>query len=228
MKEDFPVPSDNLTERRIGAIVTARDGSGAEYRARVTSVDGATAVVHPFQKLALPSESALSITLIQALPKKEKMEWIIQKVTELGVSTIIPCISEKSITLEERNRLQTKSHRWQEIARRATEQSRRRVMPLVAPCMSLHEALKTQAEVAASLQLILYEKETGTTVRDLSWDGVKRVSIVCGPEGGFSEAEVEMARQLHFAPISLGGRILRCETAAVAAMSIVQFLSGNL
>ncbi len=228
MRDDFPVPSHSLTERRIGAIVTARDESGAEYRARVLAVDGDTVLVRPFQKLAIPSESALFVTLIQALPKKEKMEWIIQKVTEMGVLRIIPCVSEKSVTLEERNPLQTKSHRWQEIARKATEQSRRRVMPLVGPCVSLHEALKTQADVSAWLGLILYEKEPETTVRDLCWDGVERVTIVCGPEGGFAEGEVEMARQLHFRPVSLGGRMLRCETAAIAAVSIIQFLSGNL
>lgn len=228
MKEDFPVPSDSLTERRIGAIVTARDGSGAEYRARVTSVDGATAVVHPFQKLALPSESALSITLIQALPKKEKIEWIIQKVTELGVSTIIPCISEKSITLEERNRLQTKSHRWQEIARKATEQSRRRIMPTVSPCVPLGDALKTHAAEDPSLRLILYERERETKLGDLTWDGIKSLIIACGPEGGFSEGDVAIAREFGYVPVSMGGRILRCETAALAVLAIIQFLSGNL
>jgi 16S rRNA (uracil1498-N3)-methyltransferase len=144
LEKDFRVPSDSLTERRIGAIVTARDETGVEYRVRIISIEGATALVHPFEKLTLPSESLLSITLIQALPKRGKMEWIIQKATELGVSAIIPCVSEKGITLAERDRSQPKSHRWQEIVRKATEQSRRRVMPLVGSCVALQEALKTQ------------------------------------------------------------------------------------
>lgn len=228
MKEDFRIPSDGLTERRVGAIVTARDELGAEYRARIISVEGGTALVHPFERLTIPSESALSITLIQALPKKEKMEWIIQKATELGVSAIIPCVSEKGITMEERDRSQAKSHRWQEVARKATEQSRRRVVPLVGSCISFQDALRLQGDAEASLRLILYEKETVTNMRDLSWNGIERLSLVCGPEGGFSEMEIEVARLFNFIPVSLGGRILRCETAAVAALSIVQFITGNL
>lgn len=225
--KDFRVRSDSLTECRIGAIVTARAQSGAEYRVRVIAIEGDKALVHPFEKRVLPSESTLRITLIQALPKKEKMEWIIQKATELGVSAIIPCISEKSVTLEEQNYLQAKSHRWQEIARKATEQCRRRVMPLVGPCVSLGDALKNQKDLPASLRLILYEKETATSLRDLSWDDAQSLSIVCGPEGGFSETEIEMARRLDYTSVTLGGRVLRCETAAIAALSIVQFFSGN-
>jgi 16S rRNA (uracil1498-N3)-methyltransferase len=78
------------------------------------------------------------------------------------------------------------------------------------------------------LRLILYEKAVATTLRDLFWDGVERVSIVCGPEGGFSDSEIEMAKHHGFTAVRMGGRILRCETAAVAALSIIQFLTGNL
>jgi 16S rRNA (uracil1498-N3)-methyltransferase len=224
---DFRIPSESLTERRIGAILTARDEVGDEYRARVVAIEADMAVVHPFEKLSLPSESALSVTLVQALPKKEKMEWIIQKATELGVSAIVPCVSEKSVTLEERDRLQAKSLRWQEIARKAKEQSRRRKVPFIERCTTLQEALKIHA-ANAGLNLILYEKESNNRLKDVSWVGVEHLTIVCGPDGGFSEVEVSTACAFNYIPVSLGSRILRCETAAVAALSIVQFVSGNL
>lgn len=226
--KDFRIPSDVLTERRIGAVITARDERGIEYRARIIALEDENVLVHPFEKLILPSESTLFVALIQALPKKEKMEWIIQKATELGVSAIIPCVSEKSITLDERNRLQTKSHRWQEIARKATEQSRRRIMPTVSPCVPLGDALKTHAAEDPSLRLILYERERETKLGDLTWDGIKSLIIACGPEGGFSEGDVAIAREFGYVPVSMGGRILRCETAALAVLAIIQFLSGNL
>lgn len=226
--KDFRIPGESLAERRIGAIVTAENEKGEEYRARVIALEGDRALVHPFERLTFPSESALSVTLVQALPKKEKMEWIIQKATELGISRIVPCTSEKSITPEERDRGQPKSHRWQEIARKAMEQSRRRMMPPVAPCTSLYDALRVCHGGDASLNLILYERETETGLRSLPWDGIQNLTVVCGPEGGFSEGEIETARRLNYRPVRLGGRVLRCETAAIAALSIIQFVSGNL
>ncbi len=222
---DVRLPLAALPLKRVGAIVTVETPE-AEYRGRIMRVEHDVAFVHLFEKLSWPSESMLVITLIQALPKKEKMELIIQKATELGVSAIIPCVSEKSITLAERETGQAKSHRWAAIASKAAEQSRRRTVPEIKECVDLTKAF-TMAS-AAQLKIMLYEKEVNRSLRDISANELRSLAIAAGPEGGFTEDEVKLAEQHGFAPVRLGGRTLRCETASIAALSIAQFLWGDL
>jgi 16S rRNA (uracil1498-N3)-methyltransferase len=229
METDRRVPLALLSETRKGAIVTV-EGEGGEYRGRVIRIDGEEAEVHVFEELPFASESPLDIFLIQAVPKRERMELIIQKATELGVKAIFPCMSERSIT-EGAPRGQDKSHRWQVVARRAVEQCRRRLVPPVAPCRDFADALRGPA-ASDGLKLILYEKERTTRLKDLlerpPGQRPERVVIACGPEGGFTDDEVRTAVKNGFIPVSLGGRVLRCETAVLAALSIVQHEWGDL
>ncbi len=211
---------------RVGAIVTLEDGQGKEWRGRITRIEGTTAWVQPFEGLPLPSESPLDLTLIQALPKKEKMEFIIQKATELGVARICPCVSERSITLHEREQKQAKSLRWPSIAAKAAEQSRRRIVPDIAPLLPFREALRLVQ--AAELKLLLYEGEADRRLEDVRHLAPSSVAVVCGAEGGFTQDEVSAAAGLGYVPVRLGGRILRCETAALAALALLQFMYGDL
>ena len=109
---------------RVGHILTISDREGRDFRVRIISVDARHCDVFVFEAFGVPVESPLAIHLLQALPKKEKFEWIIQKATELGVYSIVPLECEKSITLDQRDAGQRKSHRWQRIAIKAAEQCR--------------------------------------------------------------------------------------------------------
>lgn len=219
------VPVSALSRSRVGAIVTVR-WQGEEYRGRIAGVTKGIATVHLFERLARPSESGLSVTLVQALPKKERMELIIQKATELGATSIIPCVSERSITFDEREIHQAKSHRWPVIAAKAAEQSRRRIVPEIRECVAFATALEMAA--GADLKIILYEKETNHSLHSLPREAFTRLTIAAGPEGGFTEDEVMFAGHCGYVPVRLGGRILRCETASIAAIAIAQFVWGDL
>jgi 16S rRNA (uracil1498-N3)-methyltransferase len=229
METDFAVPAFALSSRRIGTIVTVRgDPQGVEYRGRVVSIDGEIAVVRAFEELPHPAESPLNITLVQAIPKKEKMGFIIEKATELGVNRILPCLSARSAAAGQQGG-QDKSHRWPDIARRAHGQCRRRLVPIVSPLSDFRQAIGSFSGVAGS-KLILYEKERIGRLKDIvaAAKPPDSVIVVCGPEGGFTDDEVAFAAITGFIPVSLGGRVLRCETAALAALSIVQYVWGDL
>ncbi len=219
------LPVSSLSHSRVGAIVTVQT-EGVEYRARIVGIAKGKATLHLFERLSRPSESCLAITLVQALPKKERMELIIQKATELGVTTVLPCISAKSITLSEREASQNKAHRWAAMAAKAVEQSRRRLIPRIEECVDLAAALEKASE--AELKLILYEKEGKLDLHGLADKSLKSLAIAAGPEGGFTEHEVILAQSHGYVPVRLGGRILRCETASIAALSIAQFVWGDL
>ena len=225
LPSDIELPVSSLTHRRVGAIVTVQV-EGVEYRARIIGIAYEKATLRLFEQLPRPSESSLAITLVQALPKKERMELIIQKATELGVAAILPCISAKSISLSEREASQSKTHRWTAIAAKAVEQSRRRLVPHIEESIDLAAALEKASE--AQLKLILYEKEVEPDLHYFADKNVKSLAIAAGPEGGFTEEEVILARRYGYVPVRLGGRILRCETASIAALSIAQFLWGDL
>jgi 16S rRNA (uracil1498-N3)-methyltransferase len=223
--EELRISADLLPTTRVGAIVTVRVNE-AEYRCRIIRVDGVDALVHPFERLTLPSESSLALSLVQVLPKKEKMELIIEKATELGVNRIIPCVSAKSTTLAERDAVQKKSLRWATVARKAAEQSRRRGIPAIEDCVDFQSAIDLASD--ADIKIILYEKELSARLHDLMPMKPTSLAIVAGAEGGFAEEEIMLARTRQFIPVRLGGRTLRAETAGIAAISIAQFLWGDL
>ena len=229
METDLLISRERLTSLRIGAIVTVVGPEGFECRGRVVRVDGDYASVRVFERLALPTESHLSIALVQALPKKEKMSFIIQKATELGVNSIRPCTCARSTSPGDAGTAQDKSHRWSEIARKAVDQCRRRTVPVVSPAVGFRDAIGSFSEFEA-LKLMLYEKEPRTRLKDVVAAGRLPAAIVlaCGPEGGFTEDEVGFAADKGFVPVSLGERILRCETAVLAALAIVQYAWGDM
>jgi 16S rRNA (uracil1498-N3)-methyltransferase len=179
-----------------------------------------------FDAFPLPTESPVEILLLQALPEKERMELIIQKVTELGVSAIVPFKSERSITLDEREAKQKKAHRWQEIAIKAVQQSRRAKVPRVRYYASFREALGVCKE--GGLKIILYEKDGQNLKNVLKESSPHRVYALVGPEGGLAEEEIKMAMEEGFVPVKLGQRILRTETAAITLVGILQYELGDL
>jgi 16S rRNA (uracil1498-N3)-methyltransferase len=211
---------------RTGNLITLTDSEGNDFRGRVLHLSEKEASILPFEAFQLPVESPLEVVLLQALPEKERMELIIQKATELGVSAIIPFKSERSISLEEREAKQKKAHRWQEIAVKAVQQSRRAKVPRIEPYCSFQEALNFCGK--DGLKIILWEKRGESLRGILKQYHPQKVYAVVGPEGGFAEEEVAFAKDKGFIPVKLGQRILRTETAAITLVGILQYELGDL
>ncbi|MFA5516290.1 MAG: 16S rRNA (uracil(1498)-N(3))-methyltransferase [Desulfuromonadales bacterium] len=212
---------------RPGDIVTVVDPHQIFYRARLSEQTPSFTAVTPFQRFSRSPESPLAIDLCQALPEKERFELILQKATELGVTRILPYTSDRSITLEERDAGQKKSHRWPDIVLRAAKQCRRALVPELFPVLSWDEM--TYGVASADLKLMLYEGEAGWSLAE-AVRGARphRVALLVGPEGGFAPEEAEDARRLGFLPVSVGPRILRTETAAIVGVALLQTLLGDL
>jgi 16S rRNA (uracil1498-N3)-methyltransferase len=209
-----------------GEIITITDSSGSEFRGRIIELGDDWARCH-IEELQDPTEPPFDLVLFQALPDKERMELIIQKGTELGVKTIVPFKSKHSISLQEREAVQPKAHRWQPIALKAAKQCRRAIVPWIAPYCSFEGALEQASPL--ELKLLLLEKEEerlAPLIRTMP--PPKSIALMVGPEGGWDAAEVEQARGEGFFCVGLGGRILRTETAAIAACAILQYEWGGL
>ena len=211
---------------RPGEILTAMDEQNECYRMRLTQT-GENLRGTPFARLKRSVESSLHLEVYQALPEKERFELVLQKLTELGVSRIAPVETLRSSTQAQRDAGQAKSHRWPEVILRAAKQCRRASLPELYSSVSF-AAASTLAS-AAELKLMLYEGEGVCSVTAaLGRRRSARVALLVGPEGGFAAEEVAAARAAGFLPVSLGPRILRTETAAIAATALLQGLLGDL
>jgi 16S rRNA (uracil1498-N3)-methyltransferase len=208
-----------------GARVFVFDGAGAEYECAVARVSKQTVELTPLARLRDEVESPLRLTLGQALIKSDKFDWVAQKAAELGVTRIVPLVTEHSEVRKIEERAEHWLGRWRRIALEAIKQcGRRRLVEIVAPVGF--------AEFAAAeepLKLILSERD-GRSLRAVAAESApaSAVSLAVAPEGGWSEAELRLAQSFGFLPIHLGPRILRTETAAVAAVTLAQYLFGDL
>jgi len=211
---------------RVGSLVTLTDSEGSDFRGRVTRLSENEASVFIFDSFRSPTESSLEIILLQALPEKERMELIIQKTTELGVTAIVPFKSERSTSLKEREAKQRKVHRWQHIAVKAVRQSRRARVPYVGEYRSFQEVLEDPGK--DGLRVLLWEKGGENLKNVLRQQPPQKIYAMVGPEGGFTEDEVELAKKKGFIPVKLGQRILRTETAAIIMVGILQYELGDL
>lgn len=210
----------------VGDVVTLFDGKAAEADARISRI-GPRAVelrVETRREVGAPDRPAL--TLIQSLTKGEKLDFVIQKGTELGVTRIMPVTSSRSIPQLEAIRAIGRIARWQKIAREAARQCGRSDVPAIEAVVPLATALHSISKDA--LRLILWEgaKENGLGPL-LPTTRPPEVVVAIGPEGGFSPTEVELARAAGFIPAGLGPRVLRTETAALATLSALQALWGD-
>lgn len=224
---DEPAALEALQIWRIrnGEVFTLRDGSGAFFRARLKELQEMDARIVPFETIAGP-EGEVEIRVYQALPQKERFEWVLQKLTEIGVSRIVPFTSTHSISVQERDVAQKKSHRWPEVVRKAACQCRRATIPELGPVLEWEEML---AELdGVDIKLILAEKGGSWSMSEaLKQSNIQQVALVVGPEGGFSTEEIEGARNRGILPVTLGARILRTETAALVGATLIQGIVGD-
>jgi 16S rRNA (uracil1498-N3)-methyltransferase len=212
---------------RTGDEIIVFDGSAKEYEGMIVE-DGPSSVVIRIQNiLSSKKESPLEITLAQSVLKGEKMDYLIQKATELGVKEIIPFFSSRSVPILEKSKSLRRHRRWERIAIEASKQSGRGVIPKIEPLQDYSEML--QNIPPDFLRLILWEKE-GARLKEVLGGLKEKIKIffIVGPEGGLSQEEVDLAKEKGFIPITLGKRILRSETASLSLLSILQYDWGDM
>jgi len=170
------------------------------------------------------NEPDVFVTLYQALPKGDKMDYIVQKCVELGVSRIVPMLSARCVSRTDEKSLRKKRERWQKIALQAAMQSRRGVIPEVADCVSLAQAAEL---TKANEQTIFFYELGGDSVKEILTGKPKTIGMFIGSEGGFEESEVQQVLLSGGRAATLGKRILRAETAPLAALSIIMYQTDN-
>jgi 16S rRNA (uracil1498-N3)-methyltransferase len=212
---------------RIGDRVTLCDGQGTDYAGEIRSIDPKQAEISILSSGPCPTEAALRCTVYMAYAKLDKLEHVIQKATELGAAEIIAFPSSRCVSRPDEKALEKKRERWQKIAASAAEQSGRGWISPVQTVSSYSEAIQHAA--AADYPLFFYENEQTCTLHQaLSDHPTGTVSLMTGPEGGFSTEEVELASRAGMTICSLGPRILRCETAPLCALTAVMFAAGEI
>ena len=204
----------------VGAAVQLFDGSGQEYRGELTCVTKKTVQVSLQECLDGLPESSLHIHLGQGLSRGERMDWAIQKATELGVAEITPLFTERCEVRLNDERAQKRLEHWQQIAISACEQCGRSKVPVIHSPQSLKD---WQTRVEADLKLLLHPVAQPLTEHATP----SSLAFLIGPEGGLTEDEVTQASQFGFQPARLGPRVLRTETAPVVALSVAQQLWGD-
>lgn len=207
----------------VGEALTLCSPSGTLHEGSISGITADTVEVAISSHTPSQAEPNVRVSLYQALPKGDKMEFIIQKAVELGVTEIVPVISSRCISRPDSKSLDKKLARWQKIAKQAAMQSGRGIIPKVRGCISFKEAVRT----AGGEKIIFYELG-GERVRDILTDKPEELSIFIGSEGGFSSEEVSAVTQSGGKTATLGKRILRAETAPLAALAIIMYQTGNM
>ncbi|OGW27972.1 MAG: hypothetical protein A2X59_13365 [Nitrospirae bacterium GWC2_42_7] len=206
-----------------GDLINITDDQGNSYYAVIITSTKKEIKAEITGKQIIDTESPIYITLLQGLLKGEKMDFVIQKSIELGVNRIIPVITERSQIRETKKLL-----RWKKIAEEASRQSGRSIIPEIVQTLKF-EDIFTGSNYVSRTGIIFWEQGNGNLSEILNRLGTAdKLSLFTGPEGGFSEKEVEIASENGFVVASLGKRILRAETAAIAAVSIIQYRLGDV
>ena len=221
---------------RSGDALTVFDGSGGEFGARIEEFRKEAVVVAVEEHRPLDRESPLPLTLVQGISRGERMDWIIQKATELGASRIAPVFTKRSVVRLDEKQAERKLQHWRAIAVAACEQCGRNRIPDLAAPVDFFDMLAGdpigrpdsagRIDSAGSTRLLL--SPTGDLRIDDLQDVGKGITVLIGPEGGLEDVEQEAAVTAGFKAVRLGPRVLRTETAAIAALTIIQRYFGDL
>lgn len=208
----------------VGDVVTIFNGEGGEYESVITVVGKKKITVLVKSYLARTAESPLQLYLAQGISRGEKMDFTIQKAVELGVSGIIPLFTERcSVKLDEDKRQKRLAH-WQAVIVSACEQSGRNTLPTLAAPMTLQQWLSSQT----IKQGLVLAPSGQHKLQQITLQKALPVSLLIGPEGGLSDQEIQQVCRQGFLSLSLGPRILRTETAGLAALAAIQSIYGDL
>lgn len=207
-----------------GDMLTLSCGDGNDYGCIIESTRDGVVTLTVCYKQTNNSEPTVRVALYQGVPKAGKLEDIVQKCTELGVTEICPVLTHRSVSRPDEKQAEKKRARLQKIALEAAQQSGRGIVPEVKRMTSLGQAVKNDS---SELKILFYEGG-GESLKSLITQEVKTVSVYIGPEGGFEKNEVELIRLAGGKIATLGARILRTQTAPVAALTAIMLLSGNM
>ena len=222
--------TEHLRSLRIrnGELFTVCDGNGTDYSCVLSKVDKDGAEATVLSTSPSVGEPSVSVTLYTAFSKGDKLEHVVQKAVELGAVAVVLFPSRRCVARPEGSSLAKRVLRLARIAEEAAKQSGRGIIPTVTALDSFEEAVRRAS--FADLPLFCYENETDFGLRQAMSDrlGAVSVSLVTGPEGGFDREEADLAASNGLITVTLGKRILRCETAPLAALTAVMFQTGNL
>lgn len=214
---------------KVGDALCVFNGQGGEYSAQIETLQRNAVTVRIGAHAAVERESPLETTLLQGIARGEKMDQILQKATELGVTSVIPVLTARSNVRLDPDSAARKQQHWQAVVIAACEQCGRNRVPNVQMPVDLAEAL---ASTANGLRLLLAPDDSARSLRNLLTNppagAPDSITLLVGPEGGFDSAEIARATQAGFVACRLGPRVLRTESAALAALAVLQALAGDL
>ena len=209
---------------RTGDSIVLCNGAGFDYRGEISAIGSDIVEVHILETMPSPGEPKAKITLYQALPKSDKFEFIVQKAVELGVSEIVPTLSSRCISRPDEKSMAKKIQRLNRTSLEAAKQSGRGIIPVVSPLIEFNDAINSMKH--ALVPILCYEGAS-MPLREVLCPEAPQIALMIGSEGGFSEDEVNTARTAGVHIVSLGARILRCETAPICALSAIMYALGE-
>ncbi len=225
LEEDRARYLGRVLRLRVGDDITVFDGNGPEWHASIAAMTKNTATLRIGEETASACESPLKVHLVQGISRGERMDYVVQKATELGVKRITPVLTEYGVVKLDESRAAKRRDHWAHVAASACEQSGRTRMPLIDAPLRLKEWFGSKS-ADADVDLIL-APGAALPLAQVPAPATK-VCILIGPEGGFSQTEYQDAEVSGFQAVSLGPRVLRTETAAAAALAVMQSLWGDL
>jgi 16S rRNA (uracil1498-N3)-methyltransferase len=208
---------------RVGDALTLFNGRGGDYGATIEEIRRDTVLVSVLEQRDAERESPCQITLAQGISRGERMDWVVQKATELGVARIAPLFTERSVVQLDDRQAAKKVQHWRSIAIAACEQSGRNRVPEIATPIGLFDMLERQTARGAALLL-----SPGAALRIADIPDAAGATVLIGPEGGLADVEQQAATKSGFTPVRMGPRVLRTETAAVCALTLLQQKFGDL
>ncbi len=214
----------HVLRKELGDHLTVCDGQGQDYKCEVVSASAGEVICRIVEQYPAETEPAVKLTLFQGLPKAEKMEWLLQKGVEIGISEFVPVATERSVVKLDRKKAEGKLARWNKIAQSAAKQSGRGILPEVNNVLSIEQAIKTFDKF--DLILVLYEEDRGRSLKAILRDQKEvpeKVALWIGPEGGFEPLEVDQLVKAGAVTAGLGPRILRTETAGMTAAALILY-----
>jgi 16S rRNA (uracil1498-N3)-methyltransferase len=220
----------NVLRMKPGDNAILLDGSGYEYEVVLNLLTTDRIDFDVLKKIQANYESPIKLMVAQAFLKDKKMDFLVRHLTEMGMCTWIPLFTEHAVPRLEGKKLTTRVERWRTIASEAVKQCRRTIVPEIRTPLSFREWIADATEANADIKIAFWEKETVPlqAVAPEKFPSLRSVLVLVGPEGGFSDTEMDLARSAGFLTASIGPRILKAETAAVAICALVQYLYGDM
>jgi len=218
----------NVLRLKPGDSLKLFDGTGYEYDAVISGISAKAVAVEIRKRIRAAPPSDVQIIVAQAFLKEKKMDDLVRKLCELGVTRWIPFFSERSIARPDAQRLAGRSQRWNRIATEAVKQCRRIDTLQIGDALSFEKALELGSR--CDLRIVFWENETSLLVKNVPSraNPIKEVLVMLGPEGGFTDQEIKKLLNCGFQSAGLGPRILRAETATIAAVTLIQYLYGDM